>query len=100
MTAFRYSFRPGPSATELEDTLLLAVVACEALHGDARVRLAAGYAFDGRRRRCVVGADSRVGEDLNRLFAGLLGKSFGPDSYSVVPVARPADRPRPARARS
>ena len=100
MTArsYRYTFPPGPGADDLQDTLLLSILACEALHGDARVRLEVDYKFDRRHRHYEIAADSDVGRDLNRLFTGLLAKEFGPDSFRVEPLeAQPTDRPRSNR---
>lgn len=95
MTArsYRYTFPPGPGTDDLQDTLLLAVLACEALHGDARVRLEGDYSFDRRHRRCEIATTSDVGRDLNRLFAGLVAKEFGRDSFRVQHLEEiPTDR--------
>jgi hypothetical protein len=100
---YRYVLPAGVPVTDLEDTLALAVLACQALHGEAQVRLDAAYEFDGRRRACEVDATTAVGRDLNRLFAGLLAREFGPTAFDVVrdqralPVGR-SRRPKPAAA--
>ena len=81
---YRYVLPAGVPVADLEDTLALAVLACQALHGESQVRLDAAYEFDGRRRTCVMDAATAVGRDLNRLFAGLLAREFGPTSFEVV----------------
>jgi hypothetical protein len=93
---YRYALSPAVPAGDLEDTLALAVLACQALHGEAQVRLDAAYEFDGRNRTCAIDASTTVGRDLNRLFAGLLAREFGADSFRV---ARDARRPTGGQVR-
>jgi hypothetical protein len=100
---YRYALPAAAAAGDLEDTLALAVLACQALHGDAQVRLDARYEFDARRRTCAIEAATAVGRDLNRLFAGLLAREFGPTAFEVCrgePDRAPARRrgPKPAAA--
>lgn len=80
---YRYVLPARVAVGDLEDTLALAVLACQALHGEARVRLDAAYQFEGRKRTCAIDASTEVGRDLNRLFAGLLAREFGPTSFEV-----------------
>jgi hypothetical protein len=95
-TAFRYHLRGVPAA-DAEDTLLLAIVATEALRGEAQVRLDARHYFDFRSCACVIDAGTRVGRDLNRLFVGLLRHEFGADAFRVDRVGRAA---QPTRSRN
>ena len=90
---YRYRFRPGAEMTDVEASLLLALVSAESLHGEAQVRLDAAHAFDGARRVCVIDAGTAVGRDVNRLFAGYLRREFGPESFQVERLDR-----MPARA--
>jgi hypothetical protein len=85
---YRYALPAAAAAGDLEDTLALAVLACQALHGEAQVRLDAAYEFDARKRTCSIDASSAVGRDLNRLFAGLLAREFGPGAFEVVRAGR------------
>lgn len=82
----RYSFAQAVAPREIEETLLLAVLAAECLHGVSRVRLDASYWLDGPSRRCVVDASRAVGRTLNRLFTGLAAKEFGEGAFSVERV--------------
>jgi len=91
--AFRYQFTAGLSMGDLQDSLMLARLACEALHGDAPVRLEASYTFDLRQRSCELAADSEVGRDLNRVFTGFITKEFGPNSFRVEPICAAPSRP-------
>ncbi len=100
-TVYRYQFTPDVPLEDVEASLLLAVLATESLHGEAQVRLDAGYFLDPDQRRCVVDATTPVGNDLNRLFVGFLHREFGPDSFIVERVpsaAQPADPTANARS--
>lgn len=87
MGVYRYVFAAAVDLPDVEATLLLAVLAAEALHGEAAVRLDAGHAFDATRRRCAIDATTAVGRSLNRLFAGFLRHEYGADAFSVERVA-------------
>jgi hypothetical protein len=89
-SAFRYRFQEIP-VDEVEDTLLLAILATEALRGESQVRLDARHYFDTKRRACVIDARTRVGRDLNRLFVGLLRHEFGTDAFQVDRVEPPRE---------
>jgi len=80
---YRYSFVSSVSFEEVEASLVLAVLAAESLHGAAQVRLDAGHAVDSSKRSCVVDASTRVGRDINRLFAGFIAREFGEGSFEV-----------------
>jgi hypothetical protein len=101
---YRYALPTGIPVADLEDTLALAVLACQALHGETQVRLDAAYDFDRRQRTCAIDAGTIVGRDLNRLFAGLLAREFGPTAFAVgrgEPDRLPTRRgrgPKPAAA--
>lgn len=85
----RYSFKASVSADEIENTLLLAVMAVEGLHGQARVRLEASYLFDSEKHACVIEVGSEVGRDICRVFTGFAIREFGEAAFSV----RRADGP-------
>jgi len=91
----RYSFSQAVAPREIEETLLLAVLATECLHGVSRVRLDASYWLDAPSRRCVVDASRAVGHTLNRLFTGLAAKEFGEDAFTVERIEG-ASRPQRA----
>lgn len=80
---FRYEFVAPVSMDEIEATLLLAIFGTEALHGEARTRLAVEHALDAEKRTCVISAGSDICRDLNHLFVGYLSREFGPDSFQV-----------------
>lgn len=88
-TANRYSFAPTVPADELESTLVIAVLAAEALHGPARVRFGAPHAFDADARTVTLAARGRAARDLNVLFAGFAEREFGPRAFVVTPAGAP-----------
>ena len=83
---YRYCFVPAVSFEEVEASLVLALLAAEALHGESQVRLDAAHAVDAEKRSCVIDASTAVGRDLNRLFAGFITREFGADSFRVERV--------------
>lgn len=80
---FRYEFSTAINFEDVEDTLLLALMATEALHGDTGVRLETRYYVDAPHRRCTVDATTGPGHDFNRIFAGLLIREFGNKAFQV-----------------
>ena len=87
---YRYTFHESVPVGELEDTLLLAVIATESLHGESQARLDIGHAFCAENRSCEIDATTEVGRDFNRLFIGFISREFGRGSFQVERVgARP-----------
>ena len=80
---YRYCFVRSISFEEVEASLVVALLAVEALHGQAQVRLDAAHAVDAEKGSCVVDASTVVGRDLNRLFAGFITREFGADAFRV-----------------
>jgi len=93
---YRYTFAESVPAEEVEVTIVLAIIATEALHGAAQARLDAAHAFDAAARTVAIDAATQVGRDLNKLFAGFMAREFGPDSFTAERVERTRRRnPRP-----
>ena len=90
MTPVVHSFHFDQSVIpdDLEQTLLLAILAAEGLHGTARVRLEARYSFNSEDRNCVVDATTDVGRDVCRLFTGFAIREFGESAFSVRKAER------------
>jgi hypothetical protein len=83
MSIFRYTFRPEVPRTEVEASLLLALIAVEGLHGEAQTRLDAGHAIGGPFGACVIDGGTSVGRDLAKVFTAFLRREFGEDSFRV-----------------
>jgi len=92
----RYSFKDSVPASEIENTLLLAVLAIEGLHGQSRVRIEASYTCDPDLRVCVIDSSSDVGRDICRVFTGFAIREFGETAFTVrnaVPEKQREDVP-------
>jgi len=94
---YKYQFSEGVSLRDVEETLLLAVLAAESLHGQSRVRLDAGYCLEERKRVCVIDATTDVGRDISSIFTGLATREFGEDSFQVERIEGPS-KPQQAEA--
>ena len=95
---YRYQFATGVPARDIEETLHLAVLAAECLHGEARVRLDASYCMDADKRACVIDGGTEVGRDTCRIFTGFAMKEFGQDAFKVERLSgseRSCPRPDP-----
>lgn len=91
-----YSFAPGPPAEEIEGALLLALVAAEGLHGEAKVRMECAHHFNAERRVAVIDAGTAAGRDVNCLFVQFLRRELGDTAFTVRRLGR-ADAPASAR---
>lgn len=85
-SAYCYVFSESIPVGEIEASLLRAVWSCEALHGEAQVRLDAAHYLDVDQRACAIDAGTLVGRDINRLFVGFLRREFGEDAFTVERV--------------
>lgn len=82
-TTYQYTFRRHVPIDDVQDTLTLAVLGAEQLHGRTRMRLDANFRLDRQRRSCTVDASTQVGQDIARLFAGFLTQEFGERAFRV-----------------
>ena len=80
---YKYVFDPSVDIADVEASLLLALLAAEALHGEAQVRLDAAHFLEPAKRACVIDAGTPVGRDFNRLFIGFVRREFGADAFQV-----------------
>jgi hypothetical protein len=94
---YRYEFTAETPAEEIEAALLLALVATEALHGEAQTRLDAGHAVNLERRTLVIDASTAVGHDLTKLFTGFVSGEFGEGAFRVERVQAEAVEAAAAR---
>jgi hypothetical protein len=90
-----YRLRRHIDINDVQDTLTLAVLSTENLHGRARVRLDGWWRLDRQRRLCSIDASTAVGQDIARLFAGFLAQEFGERAFTVQRPARTAEAGRP-----
>jgi hypothetical protein len=101
---YRLEFEAAVPLAEAEMSLHLAMIALEGLFGRASVRLDARYRLDEAGRAIVVDGSTQVGESLVRVFAALLIREFGDDSFVVrrasasTPEPEHSDQSAPLRA--
>ena len=83
---YKYRFAENVPLQEAEETLFLAALATECLHGRSQMRLDAKFSLDTRKRSCVVDASTQVGCHIARIFTGLLAREFGEEAFKVERV--------------
>lgn len=84
--AYRYRFNQELPLQEVEDSLLLAVLAVENLYGRSLVRLDAAFLLDRQERTCELEAGTEVGRAIARIFTGFLSQQFGEQSFRIERV--------------
>ncbi len=80
---YRYNFAETVPLRDVEESLLLAVLATECLHGRSLVRLDASFYLDNKKRSCVVDAATEVGRAIARIFTGFITREFGEKAFKV-----------------
>ena len=93
MPLIRFVFRPNLPRHELESSLVLAMIACEGLHGETTVQLDSGFRFDKQSGVLAIDISSDVGRDLAKVFTQFLRRSYGEGSFRVerLDIAQPAE---------
>jgi len=86
---YRYCFNNDVDPADVESSLVLAILACQSLHGEAQVQLDASHFWDAAMRTCVIDAGTVVGRDIARLFLGFLRREFQEDQYVVRRIESP-----------
>ena len=80
---YRYAFSSEVSFADVEESLFLAVLAVESLHGRSLVRLDAFFSLDEKKRFCIVDAGAEVGRHIARVFTGFVTRQFGENAFTV-----------------
>lgn len=81
---YRYAFEPSVLMTEVHDTLRLAIVAVESMHGRFRVLRDVEVECDFRKRQVVISGMTDAGQSLNDIFAGYASREFGEGAFTVT----------------
>lgn len=81
-----YRFRIAQSipARDIEETLMLSLMAVESLYGHTQVRMDSRFKLDKKRRICVIDAGTRIGADLAKIFAGYVTREFGEKAVDIA----------------
>lgn len=81
---YRFQFADDTDMEEVEKTLFLSILAVGFLHGEAAVRLDAGYAVDAEKRVVAVDAATETGRAVTRVFTGFCILEYGDENFSIV----------------
>lgn len=95
-TVYRYQFEPDVPLEEAETSLIMAIVAAEALYGQPAVRLSLRYLFSEEKRVCVVDGDNEIALQVVMIFTQFLLRQFGDDAFQITQPAK--GRPEAASA--
>jgi len=93
-TVYRYTFKRHVDIDDVQDSLTLAVLSAEELHGRAQTRLDASFHLDRQRRTCTIDASTPVGQDVAKLFTGYLAREFGENAFRVLSATKTPNRVR------
>jgi len=80
---FLFVLEPNVPLADAEMSLHLAMFAVEGLTGRVRVRMDASYRIDDESHAIRIDGTRRVGQLIARVFAGLLHREFGEDSFHI-----------------
>ena len=95
---YRFEFGKKVSLKKVEESLLLAVVVVESLHGRQALRLGTSFQLDKEDRSCAVDGSTEVGRQIACVLTGLLSLEFGEEAFAIVrDRAAPGSRRRPQR---
>lgn len=89
---YRYALcRPVPFPDVLE-TLDLALIAVQSLHGEERTRLDARFSSDPGRQMLAIDAGTPVGQALNQVFTGFALREFGKHAFRIDRLSSVAEQ--------
>ncbi len=89
--AYLYRFEDWVERQHVDDSLSLAILAAEGIHGESRVRLAEVPTLDWTTRTCWVDATTPVGRTIARVLTCLLSREFGDQGFCVERSATRAE---------
>lgn len=81
--SYRFQFDPSVQFSDVRESLALALLTCESLHGAAKLSLLAEYHVDETRGFVEIGLSSRVGAHLALVFLHLARTEFGNESFTL-----------------
>ena len=92
---YRYGFKRHIPIDDLQDTLTLAVLTVESLHGRSRVRLDGRWRLDRQRRTLEIDGSTELGQNLASVFTGLVSREFGDRAFHMLRAkSRPSNGAR------
>lgn len=76
-TAYKFTFCPDVSMSEVQHALAISTIAVESIHGEAAMMVDGKFTVDRRARVCLIDAEAQISEDLARVFAGFMNARRG-----------------------
>ena len=80
---YKFNFSKDIPVDDIEDSLMVAALAAEALHGRAAMKIDLMFQFNKKSRICVVDAETQVGCDIARILTTFITKGYGESSFDV-----------------
>lgn len=81
---YRYTINQDIPFQEVEESLLLSVLATESVYGRSLVRLDASFCLEKKKYACVIDASTDVGRHIAKVFTGFLTQEFGDGAFKVT----------------
>lgn len=82
-SVYEFNFSKRVPTDDIEDSLALAALATEALHGRSAIINEAAFRFDRKHRKCVVDAETSIGCDIARILTAFITKGYGESAFNV-----------------
>lgn len=76
-TVYKFTFEDSVTMDGVEMILALSTIPVESIHGESAMTLDGRFSINKRRRNCLIDAESELGSDLARVFAGFLNLQAG-----------------------
>jgi hypothetical protein len=80
---YRYNFAKHIPVDDIEDSLMIAALAAEALHGRAAMKQDASFCLNKKTRICTIDAETPVGCDIARILTTFITKGYGERAFTV-----------------
>lgn len=76
-TVYKFTFDDSIAMDDVERILALSTIPVESIHGESAMLIDGRFAVNKRRRTCLIDAESQLGNNLARVFAGFLNVRAG-----------------------
>ena len=80
---YKYDFAKHVPVSDIEDSLMIAALATEALHGRAAMKMDAYFCLDKKAHSCVIDAETQIGSDIAKILSTFVTKGYGESSFKV-----------------
>jgi len=86
-TSYRFTFDRQVSLADVDATMKLSLIAAEGIHGEARLRVAIGYAIEPIHRALRLEGEAPAIDTVVQIFTAFATREFGSDAFSIVRVS-------------